>query len=394
MLETPTVKWEPSDLQYLIDNEVEESERLDYKQAMPLGSEEKNCEAAKDVSALANTAGGRLIVGLVEHETRGMDVPVEYAPIADVGVLQSRLLDVLHSRCSPSVAPQFKSIKVPDGHCLVIDVPESLAPVMVTGRREFTYYHRVDRKSFPMTEREVGERYERMHAKRNVIDQMVEEAQPMPRWELGEGQSPWLTILTVPAFGPVDLFNPAAFRVSGFSQYMPNSRAQLAGQLPTPRPTHSGLESLNGTRGAPEFLLRLHRSGVVEYHHAVRDANLGVHSPEGINFVNSTGLRVSAGAEGVAMLDFHELAENLYRGTAYASALHIRGEYVGFGGWWPDSGGLHGITTPRPHHMDTSVDRLSADRFDFVRGLLDRVWQSAGANECGHKFDPSWTPGG
>ena len=94
------------------------------------------------------------------------------------------------------------------------------------------------------------------------------------------------------------------------------------------------------------------------------------------------------------MLDVLELAENLYRATGYVSALHIRGEYVGFGGWRPDSGSpQHNIVSPRPHQLDTSVDRLFQDRFDFVEGLLDRVWQSAGADQCDRRFDRSWSPG-
>jgi len=59
------------------------------------------------------------------------------------------------------------------------------------------YYHRIDAKSLPMGEREVRERSSRMEARAGVGD-----------------TPPWFTLLLVPLFGPLDIFNPAEFTVS------------------------------------------------------------------------------------------------------------------------------------------------------------------------------------
>ena len=57
-----------ADLAQLIKDEIEESLTLDYKAADALGkSDAKKTEITKDVSAMANSAGGILIYGIREH---------------------------------------------------------------------------------------------------------------------------------------------------------------------------------------------------------------------------------------------------------------------------------------------------------------------------------------
>lgn len=60
--------WNEAKLQAYVDNLVEESLTLDYKAAAAIAlSEGKKKEITKDVSAMANSAGGILIYGLREH---------------------------------------------------------------------------------------------------------------------------------------------------------------------------------------------------------------------------------------------------------------------------------------------------------------------------------------
>ncbi|TQF77374.1 ATP-binding protein [Elioraea sp. Yellowstone] len=53
-------------LRSLVESKVPESERLDYKRQV-YGSKD-NLEIAKDVSALANTQGGHVVLGISETE--------------------------------------------------------------------------------------------------------------------------------------------------------------------------------------------------------------------------------------------------------------------------------------------------------------------------------------
>ena len=56
-----------ADIQYLIDNGVEESIHLDFKAAGALAKDDKKKnEIAKDVSAFANSDGGIIIYGISE----------------------------------------------------------------------------------------------------------------------------------------------------------------------------------------------------------------------------------------------------------------------------------------------------------------------------------------
>jgi len=57
-----------SDIQKLIDNQIEESIHLEYKQSDAFGKTDgKRKEIAKDVSSFANSDGGIIIYGLTEQ---------------------------------------------------------------------------------------------------------------------------------------------------------------------------------------------------------------------------------------------------------------------------------------------------------------------------------------
>ena len=58
------------DIQFLIDNSIEEGTELEYKRAFPKPKENQKQkgkeELAKDISAMANANGGTIIYGLSE----------------------------------------------------------------------------------------------------------------------------------------------------------------------------------------------------------------------------------------------------------------------------------------------------------------------------------------
>ena len=80
----PVTEWNENDLLDLIRDEVQESLTLDYKQAAALGkgNTEKN-NLSKDVSAFANSDGGRLIYGMIEnrHVPTAIDAGVDRTQI-------------------------------------------------------------------------------------------------------------------------------------------------------------------------------------------------------------------------------------------------------------------------------------------------------------------------
>ena len=219
------------------------------------------------MSALANSSGGRLIIGLKEDERPGENAPVEIAPITDPAY-RDQLIDTLVGRCLPAVA--FDAVPIPiegGGYCLVVEVEESLSPVMVSGKGQSRYYHRIDSKSLPMGEREVRERYSRMEARADVVHRLIDQAKPTRMIGAGSGDTPpWFTLLLVPMFSPVDIFDPAEFAVPVLHTVVAKARTEMPGRFLNARPTYQGLEweALDGG-GGYQFLLRLHRSGVFGY---------------------------------------------------------------------------------------------------------------------------------
>ena len=52
------------DIQFLINNSVEESTELEYKRSFAKANKDWKKELAKDVSAMANSNGGIIVYGL------------------------------------------------------------------------------------------------------------------------------------------------------------------------------------------------------------------------------------------------------------------------------------------------------------------------------------------
>jgi hypothetical protein len=321
-------------------------------------------------------------VGLVEDDSSAV---AGYKPIANVAAFQDRLTDVLGHYCQPNVGVTFRPVPIEEGHALVIDVAESLAPVMRLGGKENCYYHRVDRKSRPMNEREVRERYERVFVRHEVVERLIEQARPQSGWTMQSEAVAWLTILCVPSFGHLDMFNPATgFQLKDHLRHVPQLRSERL-KMPVGWPTYFGLETRWGDQKEPRMLLRLHRSGVIEYHHAVYADGVPDWLVIGPHAGPVVRLKIVGLDEARAALDFLELAEGLYREAGYASDVHIRGHYTDLVGRWmfAAAGGGHEILhDPQAHSMDTSVARLRDDRREFVQGLLDRVWQAGGWIGC------------
>ena len=133
MLHEPSRAWTQADLEQLIADLIEEGPRLEYKASLPLDTASQRGEAAKDVSALANSSGGRPIIGLKEDERPGENVPAEIAPLTDPAY-RDQLIDTLVGRCLPAVAFDAVPIVIEGGgYRLVVEVEESPSPVMVSG---------------------------------------------------------------------------------------------------------------------------------------------------------------------------------------------------------------------------------------------------------------------
>jgi predicted HTH transcriptional regulator len=98
-------QWDVKTLQSYIDNQIEESLNLDYKAADALQkSDGKKKEISKDVSAMANAAGGLIIYGIKEFDDSAKrHRPEKIDPINRTEISKEWLEQVINSNIQPRI---------------------------------------------------------------------------------------------------------------------------------------------------------------------------------------------------------------------------------------------------------------------------------------------------
>ena len=148
----PLEQWTEHDLHMLIQNQVAESRRLDYKQELKLKTDDDKRDFLADVCAMANTAGGYLIFGVEEADGIPKALPGLETFNGDEDI--RRIEDLVRSSIDPRLVPGLKSqdIRLSNGrYVLILYVPRSWGgPHAVTFRGTFRVYGRGDKQNFLM----------------------------------------------------------------------------------------------------------------------------------------------------------------------------------------------------------------------------------------------------
>ena len=170
-------------VRHLVDTEVSEGPRLDYKQAISLKSEKERIEAAKDISSFANEIGGTIIYGIPEdRKSDEIAIPSKPYGIDTVPDLESRLENIYIDSIAPRL-PEWRIRKVeltryPHKVVYVAWVPESWVGVhMVQAYGDQRYYRRGQLRAVAMSEHEVRQRYERLRVMQNAVDDFLNSPQ-------------------------------------------------------------------------------------------------------------------------------------------------------------------------------------------------------------------------
>lgn len=150
-------EWTEEDLQGLITNRVQESVVLDYKQspALSKSDEKKKNEISKDVSALANSAGGTIVYGMAENGHVPTHLDGGYDPS---DITKEWLEQIINSRIQRRVdGVRINQVELtttnPGRVAYVVYVPQSMrAPHQASDKR---FYKRFNFESVPMEEYEV-----------------------------------------------------------------------------------------------------------------------------------------------------------------------------------------------------------------------------------------------
>jgi len=133
----------------LIDSKIEESITLDYKRELP---KKNNNEISKDISAFANTSGGRIIYGIDEIDS----LPNSINWINNKGV-KERIESVILTNIQPEIKEydiySVENPTNPSKAIFIVDIPESPdAPHMANNKK---YHIRRNLISEPMEDLEV-----------------------------------------------------------------------------------------------------------------------------------------------------------------------------------------------------------------------------------------------
>ena len=155
----PLHEWDEADLEKLIADQLQESVKLDYKQSDAL-VKTSSCqtEIAKEVSAFANSAGGRLIYGIVEVN----NLPIGLDGGADpASITREWIENTIISRIQPRIPGiVIKSIPLAaGGNAYVIDIPQ--ATTFAPHQAGHRYYRRYNFQSVPMEDYEVKDAMKR-----------------------------------------------------------------------------------------------------------------------------------------------------------------------------------------------------------------------------------------
>jgi hypothetical protein len=157
------VEWNEADVLSLIDNEVQESLTLDYKQSDALGkSGGKKSELSKDVSAFANSSGGTILYGMAENG--------HYPTLIDCGLDSSDISkEWIEQVLNSSVHPKIDGLRINQIplsstgtgrvlYAICIPAATSRAPHQAKDKR---YYKRYNFESVPMEDYEIRDLYRR-----------------------------------------------------------------------------------------------------------------------------------------------------------------------------------------------------------------------------------------
>ena len=142
-----------ADIEFLLDNKIDESDVLDYKEEMI-----DDQKLVKHVCAFANTRGGHIIFGVKESGDGGY--PVKVTGLDASKANKERLEQIILSNVVPRLDVKIKSLSIPNTEkvILLIQIPDShQKPHQSNITKKF--YRRFQFESAEMTESEVSDRY-------------------------------------------------------------------------------------------------------------------------------------------------------------------------------------------------------------------------------------------
>lgn len=255
-LKTNPTDWAEADVLALLHHCLPETLLLEFKSDVDLTSRKQRLEAAKDISGMANSAGGWIVYGVAEHD----GAAAQLTPVSDP-LFVERLDNVLIAAVVPR--PTYRIAQVPTTQGLVVVVrvePSSLDVHQVCAYGDNRFYKRSERGVHPMTEPEIREAYARVHRLRLSVADRLDAVLDEHLAALAKEQiaAPFVSAIAVPLGAPDDWVNPGS--VGDFRDIFGESDVVPAAL----RPAEEGLLVPKVVGGDPRPVgLHVARDGVV-----------------------------------------------------------------------------------------------------------------------------------
>lgn len=183
-------EWDQETLTQLINDGVEENLNLDYKAAGSLArSSGKKKEMTKDVSAMANSAGGAIIYGIAE-DTVDRHLPGSLDPVSRTEFSKEWIEQVLSNiqpRIDDLVIHSIQLDSDEDDVVYVVEIPQSNTAHQAKDHR---YYRRYNFQSVPMTDYEIRDVMSRgLHPRVEMRFALIAETVSVSSFPVGLGPS-------------------------------------------------------------------------------------------------------------------------------------------------------------------------------------------------------------
>jgi hypothetical protein len=389
-LDKPLRAWTVADVLALVEERIEEGQRLEYKRELRLDTRGDRIEAAKDASGLANAVGGLLIYGVAEEETAdGRRLPARTAPINE-GDAQARLEDVLHSAVFPPLNFAAVTLAASEGgFYLVVRVMQRSGPLhMVEGYGQNRYFLRAGLATRPMiaheverTFRELGrseaEALEEMSALPLVARIADHRSRNQDRESDSEpGIEPWVAIVCAPLDHSGQLL---PMRPAEYLDFPASGIDGLLGDWTRIRPGGFLIDALGYVDQQPEdgelrIRTRLFRQGIFEWgrRYSSRSVPSSAFVEDAHDALTYFG-RVYAEVGYYGRLRIWLRLENADRTTLGVPsamwAIDVRGPQE------PELEALSFETT-------ANVETLLAGSLPIVHEAMDYIWQAFGYTRC------------
>jgi hypothetical protein len=163
-------------LESLIQNQVEESTELEYKSSAAIdNTPQKKKEISKDVSAMANSAGGVIIYGIKEYDEQNKrHLPKEINPIIRKHFSKEWLEQIIQSNIQPKIQ---NIIIIPitisdEGVVYKVVIPQSSTAHQANDKK---YYKRYNFESVPMEDYEIRDIMNRLKNPDVIMEFKIEE---------------------------------------------------------------------------------------------------------------------------------------------------------------------------------------------------------------------------